>query len=104
MLAQVHVRSSAGGVLQIESLVIMTAGYDVDYAGHGVAAVKCTACSLYNLYVVYVVRVNPAQVILAAVVTVKAFAVNHYQNVVVAQSVQGHLAAHVAGIEIKSGA
>ena len=82
----------------------MTAGYDVYYAGHGIAAVKCAACSLYNLNMVYVVRVYAAQIILAAVVTVQTLAVNHYQNVVVAQSVKGHLAAHVAGIEIKTGA
>ena len=62
----------------------MTAGDDIDDTCHGVTAVKCAAGPLDNLDVVYVVRVNAPQVILAAVVTVQALAVNHYKDIVVA--------------------
>ena len=52
---------------------------------------------------VNVVRVYTAKIILSSVVTVKTLAVNHYQDVVVSQSVQGHLTAHITGVEVKSG-
>ena len=80
----------------------MTAGDYVDNSCHSIASVQRATSPFHNLYMVYVVRVYAAQVILAAVVTVQALAVNHYQDIVVAQTVQSHLAAHITCIEIKS--
>ena len=80
----------------------MTAGDYVHHSGYCITPVKGAACTFHNLYVVNVVRVNASQVILSAVVSVQTLAVNHYQDIVVAQSVQGHLASHVTCIEVES--
>ena len=74
----------------------MLLGNDVDDAGHRVATVERTLRPLHNLNLLNVLRVNQAEVVLAAHVAMNALAVDEYQYVVVAQAVELHLTAHVA--------
>ena len=101
VLAQVVVRTIASAVISIDPFLGMFLGNDVDDACHCVRTIKCTLRTLHDFYLLDVVRVYQAQVVLTTYVTVDALAVNQYQDVAVAKTVQLHLTAHVALVERK---
>ena len=75
---------------------------DIDDAGHRITSVQRTLRALHDLNLLDVVRVNQPQVVLTTHITVDALAVDEYQNIRVAQTVQLHLTAHIAFVEGKT--
>ena len=103
VLSQAVVGAIAGDVVCIEPLLGMLLGDDVDDAGHRIAAVEGTLGALHDLYLCDVVGVDEREVVLAAHIAVNALAIDKYQDIVVAQTVQLHLGTHIALVEGKRG-
>ena len=96
MLAKVIMRPISCTVVGIDAHVGVFLGDDIDNTGYGIAAIERTLGTLHYLNLLDVLRVDKSKVVLTAHVAVDALAVDEYQDIVVAQSVQLHLTAHVA--------
>ena len=103
MLTQVVVGSVTSAVVDKNAAISMFLGDDVDNACHRIAAIECALGSFDDFYLLDVMRINKSKIVLTTHITMNAFAVDKNQDVVVAQTVQLHLRAHVTLVEGKRG-
>ena len=99
MLAQFAIGTASCGVLEQETFRVVLLRDDVHHTCDGITSVECRGSSFHNLNLLDVVRVDESEVILPAIVTMDAFAVDENEDVVVAQTVHLHLTAHVTFVE-----
>ena len=99
VLAQFAIGTASCGVLEQETFRVVLLRDDVHHTCDGITSVECRGSSFHNLNLLDVVRVDESEVILPAIVTMDAFAVDENEDVVVAQTVHLHLTAHVTFVE-----
>ena len=102
VLAEVAVGAYAGGILQEYALVVFL-GDDVDHASDGVAPVERGGGAADNLHALDVVRIDQREVVLPAHIAVDALAIDEHEDVVVAEAIHLHMAAHVIVAKGKRG-
>ena len=97
-LPYVAMLAHTGGIGEFHLLPALL-GDDIDDSGDGIAAVERRGGAFHNLDALYVGGIQLVEVVLSADVPVHAFAVYHDEDIVVVQSVELDVAAHIAVME-----
>ena len=102
MLAQIAIAATTRGVFNQESLVVLLHN-DIHHTRYRIRAVEGTRRSLHNLDLLDVLGVDEREVVLTTHITMNALTVDQHKDVVITQSVELHLRAHIVLAESERG-